>query len=512
MPYENTKTPTRDIVLLVCIMLIPLALSAFFFMGQSLRLDEAQSLWQTSRSVSAIFKQVGSDVHVPFYHLLLHFWQIYFGATIVSARLMSLLFYELSIPALYLLGRTSFNRRIGLYAAFLFALSPFMNWYGNEIRMYTLFTFFTILNQYFFVRIWKARTSLAGEEQRQSHIWAGYILTAVFGVFSHYFFFLNLLAQVVFYFVRWKTFPEGSFRRFLFSAGVVVAAFVPWVLYVLRLGTIGFQEPLLTPPTSVNLFSTFAQFLFGFQNDNINTFFLALWPLVVVLALLALRRKRRALPETEYFLATIILSFAVAFVVSLAIAPVFVSRYLIFTIPSFYLLLGSLFVTYEARFAVFLQRSLALLMVVMLAVEIASPSTPVKENYEQATAYISAHATPQDVIVLSAPFTLYPVQYYYRGASPIETLPLWDRYDFGPIPPFVAANLESEAKTAVGSSQNVYLLLSYDQGYEKTVYDYFNSHYQMVDKEHFSDDLNLYVYKLRYDTAKTSQATTTALR
>jgi mannosyltransferase len=507
MPSARTK----DIALLACIMAIPLALSAFFFMGQSLRLDEAQSLWQTSRSVPAIFKQVGSDVHVPFYHLLLHFWQIYMGGTIWSARLLSLIFYVLSIPALYLLGSVSFGRRIGLYAALLFALSPFMNWYGNEIRMYTLFTLLTILNQYFFVRIWKSGdTSSPDEERRQGHVWAGYILTAVFGIFSHYFFFLNLLAQTIFYFVRRKTFPVGSLRKFLFSAGVVVAAFVPWVLYVWRLGTAGFQEPLLTPPTTVNLFSTFAQFLFGFQNDNINTFFLALWPLVVILALLGLRRTQRVVPETLYFLVTILVSFAAAFVVSISVAPVFVSRYLIFTIPSFYLLLGSLFVTYQPRMAAVMQRSLAVLMVAMLVVEVFSATTPVKENYEQATQYLSTHATPQDVIVLSAPFTLYPVQYYYRGASPLMTLPLWDRYDFGPIPPFVEGNLPSEVKTAVGSSQNVYLLLSYNQGYEKTISDYFNSHYQLIDQQHFSDDMNLYVYKLRYDTNKTAETATSS--
>lgn len=59
---------------------------------------------------------------------------------------------------------------------------------------------------------------------------------------------------------------------------------------------------------------------------------------------------------------------------------------------------------------------------------------------------------------------------------------------------------------AVGSSQNVYLLLSYDQGYEKNIKDYFDSHFQQISSQQFSHDLNLYVYRLRYDTTNTARS------
>jgi uncharacterized membrane protein len=473
-------------------MALPLVLSFAFFIGQSLRLDEAQSLWQTSRSVSEIFTVIAGDVHVPFYHLVLHFWQLYIGSSVTAGRALSLLFFCLSIPALYFVGNLAFNRRVGLYAALLFAISPFMNWYGNEIRMYTMFTFFVIVNQYFYIRLWK---------KPSDHVWAGYILTAIGGVFSHYFFFLNLLSQVVFYVLRRKLFPPHTLRRFLFSALVVCAAFAPWAWYVFHLGLASFQEPALAPPTSVNVFSTIAEFLVGFQNDNINTFFLSLWPITVIFALFTLRRHtKKILPETEYLLLTLLVSFIAAFIVSITVAPVFVSRYLIFTIPSFYLLLASLFEQYQPRFATSMRFGLATLMVFMLLFEVWSPTTPVKENYASAVAYLNAHTTPQDTIIISAPFTIYPVQYYYRGSAPISTLPAWNRFDFGPVPSFNAADLPSQASQATGSSQNAYLLLSYDQGYEKNIKSYFDSHYQMLEKQNFSSDLNLYVYKLRYDT------------
>jgi uncharacterized membrane protein len=70
----------------------------------------------------------------------LHFWRLFVGDTVSVARMMSLAFYLLSIPLLYVLGKQAYSRQVGLFAALLLALSPFMNWYGSEIRMYTLFT------------------------------------------------------------------------------------------------------------------------------------------------------------------------------------------------------------------------------------------------------------------------------------------------------------------------------------------------------------------------------------
>src|SRR5580704_3972804 len=141
-PYAMAKTQITTGALLAAFMCIPVVLSIFFFSGQSLRLDEAQSLWQSSRSVGYIFTIVAEDVHVPLYHLLLHFWRIIFGDTVASARAMSLVFYIASIPALYALGKVSYSRRTGLFAAFLFSISLFMQKTAYEIRMYTLFTFF----------------------------------------------------------------------------------------------------------------------------------------------------------------------------------------------------------------------------------------------------------------------------------------------------------------------------------------------------------------------------------
>jgi mannosyltransferase len=488
---QDMSVSSRTALMLGAMMLLCTALSVFFFSGQSLRLDEAQSLWQTSRSTADVLSVVSQDVHVPMYHVLLHFWRIFLGDSVASARLMSLLFYLASIPALYALGKLAYDRRGGLYSALLFSISPFMNWYGNEIRMYTLLTLLVILNQYFFVSIWKERSRGA---------WLGYGVTIVLGVYTHYFFFLSLAAQAMFFFMRSDLFPRKTFSKLLGMAALAVVAIAPWIAFVVHTGLAQNQAPVLTPPSSINVFNAFSQFVIGFQNDNLNTFFLSLWPVTVLLGFLSLRRNNKMSPEGLFFLTTILLSMALAFIVSISVTPLFVSRYLIFTVPSLYLLMTSLFLAYEGRVGTWLRWGLVGIMVATLVVEIFNPSNPVKENYADAANYINANISAQDVVVLSSPFTVYPVDYYYRASAPIETLPVWDRYSYGAIPAYNPATLATQVTQVTADHQEVWLLLSYNQGYEKDIKNYFDTHYERVLDKTFSDDLNLYVYKLRYDT------------
>lgn len=476
---------------------IPIAASALYFMNASLRLDEAQSLWQVSRSASNILTIIASDVHVPLYHLALHYWLLLFGNSIEIARAFSLFFFLLSIPLFYMLGKRAYSARIGSVAAVLFAISPFMNWYANEIRMYTLFVFLTILNQYCFLRIFK-------DTETRAWRWLLYGASAILGIFTHYFFFLILLAQGVFYAVRRPLFPAGSLWRFLITALAVIGALMPWAWFVYVRGMAGFQEPLLLYPSTVDLFSTLSQFLFGFQGEGINTAFLSLWPIAAVIALVMLGRNRKISHETEYLMITLAVAFGVTFIGSYLVTPIYISRYLIFALPSAFLIIIGIFALGKTSVRLLVEGTLVALMLIALGIEMANPSIPVKENYAEAVTYLAEHTTPQDVILISAPFTIYPVKYYYRGPAAISTLPIWDQFAYGPVPDFDPATFPKEVSAATKSYQRAYLLLSYDQGYEQEIREYFDSQFEQLQEQEFSDGLTLYVYRLRYDTDRSA--------
>src|SRR3954469_3864383 len=103
------------------------AMAFLVFSHQSLRLDESQSLWQTSHTPSKILNIIAQDVHVPLYHFLLHFWQLFLGNSVIAGRALSLIFFLASIPAMYALGRRALGKKSSaLFATTLFAISPFM--------------------------------------------------------------------------------------------------------------------------------------------------------------------------------------------------------------------------------------------------------------------------------------------------------------------------------------------------------------------------------------------------
>jgi uncharacterized membrane protein len=487
---QRTSLDRHSTLIISGLILFVIALSLSIFLHQSLRLDEAQSLWQTSRTPEKILNLVAQDVHVPLYHIVLHFWQLFVGNSVYAGRILSLIFFVLSIPAVYFLGKRALNKHVGIVAATLLAASPFMNWYGNEIRMYSLMTLLTILCQYFFITIYKTRDRDA---------WIGYFLTCLFGIFTHYFFFFVLIVQVIFYFMYRRLFPEHSLRKFIVIAAILLILFAPWVYYVRSLDMVNNATPLLVAPTSVNVFNAFSQFLFGFQNDHLNTILVSLWPLTVLLGFLALRANKKVPPETVYLLLSILIPIAAAFMISVTLVPLFASRYLILTIPSVYLFIGWIFSTYPEALRKIFTALLMFSMLAGLAVEAYSPTAPVKEDYRKATEFLQQYATPQDVIILSAPFTVYPFEYYYKGTTEIQTLPMWNRFVTGPIPGFDESKLPQEVETLKGSHEKAFVVLSYDQGYEETIRLYMDTNFERLEMKTFSPGLTIYVYRLRYD-------------
>ena len=478
----------RFIILCFC-MFIAVGISYLFFQNQSLRLDESQSLWQSSHSSKMIISLIGQDVHVPLYPLLLHVWLFIFGTGIPVARTLSLIFFILSIPVFYILGKRLYTKDTSLFATVLFSISPFMNWYANEIRMYSLFVFVALVHMYFLIGILK-------NDSRRS--WVGFTVSSLVGVYTHYFFFLLLFVDFLFYLSNRKKFALNAFKNFLRVALVTLVAFLPWITYVFYLGKVSNASPNLLSPTSVDLFNMFSEFFIGFQNDFVNTIFLSLWPIIILLGFLALRRNMVIQPGTIYLIMIFSIPTTIAFFGSIYIRPIFLSRYLIFTMPAMYLLMGWILSRYP-RFLMYILSCLAVLTFVFgFTVEGLSDTTPTKENYREVAAYLEANALPSDIIVASAPFTIYPFIYYYHGPSKVTTLPVWDQNKVGPIPSFKEDELPGDINSITKDHTNMWLILSYDQGYSEKIRIYLDTHYQRLVLKNFSPGLVLYEYKFSY--------------
>lgn len=471
--------------------------------NQSIRLDESQSLWAATKSVNEIFTWTSQDVHVPLYNLLLHFWIQIFGVSIVVARWLSYVFFIITLPVLYLAFRQVSNHRVSLLAVTIFALSPFILWYSDEARMYTLFAFSTGLNHFYFIKFYNSNAKNGK---------LGYFLTTLLGLYSHYFFIFLLFTQAIYvfgtiYFLKQKdlTLKEKikakkviliRYIGIMLLAGII---FFPWVLFVFSNGGVVNTEPLIPTPTTYNIFQAFINFLFGFPSTQNQTLFISLWPLLVLL-LFFIFTKRRSLhiQNRGYFLVTAFLPIVIVFAISFY-RPIFLSRYLIFVTPSLFFVCAWMLLSYSKRVSRILVSTFLLLLVILLLNQNISNNTPVKEDYLGVASYLEQHATGSDVIAVSAPFTIYPIAFTYSGQASIATIPQWDMYSHGAIPSFSLPSMQQQLATYSQEYNRIYVVLSYDQGYQSKIQNYMDTHYKRIEKQQFSPGLEVDAYQLRYD-------------
>lgn len=493
---------------LLLIILAASGVSLFTLFNQSIRLDESQSIWLASKPVDALLKLTSEDVHVPLYSAILHLWMQLFGTNIVVVRLLSLIFFAATLPVLYKVISESSNRKIALLTVAFFAFSPFIIWYTSEARMYTLFTFVTSINHLFFLRFFQS-------EGKKGKL--GYFLSLIAGFYTHYFFLFLVATQIIFVFSRfaWQVKKDmntkGLFFHYIvlmrkglpFQMALIIGGafifFLPWVWYVLQQGGASNTQPLIPPPTSYNIFQTFVNFLFGFQTQGIQALLVSLWPLsVITLFFIFTKRQRVGVQSLEYFVIVTFLPILLVFLISF-FRPIFLSRYLILVTPTLFFLLAWLLLSYSKRLSTYLATGVLVIMFGLLLYQNTSAATPVKENYRGLSQYLSGEASPEDIIAVSAPFTVYPIEYSYQGSARITTIPVWDRYTEGSIPPFSVGALDRQIQKYRKQYSRIFVVLSYDQGYEKQIITYFDSKYELLNTKKFSEGIQTRVYKLRYD-------------
>ncbi len=496
-------SPSKKIFYLTLCLLIAISIGVNLLTvtDQSIRLDESQSLWAATKSVPGIINYISQDVQVPLYELLLHFWIQIFGTNIAIVRGLSFIFFILTLPVLYKVYRQVAGRSMSLLGVTIFSLSPFILWYSNEARMYTMFALATSLDHLFFLQLYKSK----GEKGK-----LGYFLSTLFGMFSHYFFIFFLFTQFIY--VAFNTFFNvGSEsikaklwakRRFLiryisllFLDGIF---FLPWAIYFIFQGIASSTQPLIPIPTSYDIFATFINFLFGFQSSDVQTLMVSLWPLIVlVLFFIFTRRKSNHVLYKGYFLLTAFFPILLIFLLSF-FKPIFLSRYLIFVTPSLFFIIAWILLSYSKRTSYILIAIFLSLLLSLLFYQNLSPFTPVKENYLGVSQFLDEKATASDLIAVSAPFTIYPVAYTYKGEAGIVTIPKWDLYSHGAMPAFNLSTFQKNLQSYQEEYNNIFVVLSYDQGYQKDIQHYMDTHYKRLIVKTFSPGLEVEEYQLRY--------------
>lgn len=177
MMAANRQLPQASKILLPALVLAALAVRAYGLSQHSLWYDELLELDIAQGPFRDIGPQLVRHAAMPLDYYILHIW-IGLGRQDFWVRLPALFFGVLAVPLVYQLGRSMFNRPVGLGAATLLTFSYFAVSYSRETRPYALLLFFATLTIW---GVWQAHRT------GKFKYWGAAIIGVVGAVLAHYF-------------------------------------------------------------------------------------------------------------------------------------------------------------------------------------------------------------------------------------------------------------------------------------------------------------------------------------
>jgi 4-amino-4-deoxy-L-arabinose transferase-like glycosyltransferase len=183
--------------------------------------DEIFSVLLSRLGWKALTAGAAADsVHPPLFYYLLKLWVLIGNESLIWLRLLPALFSVLAILPLILLGRELRLRSIEIHCAIgLAAVHPFLIYYGQHLRMYSLLLLCALTSLWLFQRTIRAGARAAG------FTYAALTLANIVLVYSHYYGCVIVGLECL-YVLLWR---RERWKRTLLSAVAVLAAFTPWL-------------------------------------------------------------------------------------------------------------------------------------------------------------------------------------------------------------------------------------------------------------------------------------------
>src|SRR3954452_22311332 len=355
-------------------------------------IDEGISVGIASHPLVDIPRVLGQDGNPPLYYLLLHSWMQLTGTSEAATRSLSLIFALLAIPASFWAGARVFDRRAGALAAAGAAGSPFLTYYAQETRMYSLVVLLSILASASFTLAF-----VRGERRHVAYlgIWLALLLyTHTWGLF--------LVASMAgAWLIMWRRGQIAA--RDGVTVGVLIAlVYAPWLPVVIS-QTAHTAAPWAERPSPLLLLG-FAGGLFGY---------LAL-PLLAIAVFFAIRRPPPR-DQAVRVLAGLAVSTTVLAWLCSQIEPAWATRYLAVVLGPSLLALAS-GISKGARWS-------ALALAGVAVIWLMSGPPPMKSNVRTVSSGVAPSIRPGDLVVSTQPEQV-PALYRYLPRGVVYLTPM----------------------------------------------------------------------------------------
>ncbi|HEV2753930.1 MAG TPA: glycosyltransferase family 39 protein, partial [Solirubrobacteraceae bacterium] len=216
--------------LAVLALLVLFALSVFLrtrAIGAGFWMDEGIAVGIASQPFAEIPDVLLRDGAPPFYYLLLHIWIAVFGSGEAVTHALSVGFAVLTVPVAFWAGRSLFGARAGWMAAIVAAVHPFLTYYAQETRMYTLVALLGLLACATFAHAFVHR--------RRAYLIPFAASLALLALSHNWGLFLALGTVAALVVVARATAdPRALLRDAGLAYGAVALAYLPWVPSLVR--------------------------------------------------------------------------------------------------------------------------------------------------------------------------------------------------------------------------------------------------------------------------------------
>jgi mannosyltransferase len=307
-----------------------------------------------------------------------------------------------------------------MLGALLMAFSPYLIWYSQEAKMYTLITFLTMLSLYLYI---EALT------RGRWPYWTAYVVATSFCLYTHILAALIIPLEIILFVVWWPR-HRDRLKPWLVAIGCMTLPYIPLALWeiplllssyetghpfypahdILRILLFVFSHGVLDMASPWLLVLTSVPFIFPFLAGV----FLGDKKSKPAMDSDVQRRETVQQRQEVTLLLYLFLPIIGVYLISLGM-PIFTERYLIYVAPAFYFILARGLAAVKLRSNAVFALCLALVLILDIKSVWAQSHIKIKSDFRSAARYFALYREPDDLVIFLMPYVRHTFEYYYRG-------------------------------------------------------------------------------------------------
>jgi mannosyltransferase len=395
LSYTNDRIERRLWLWFLIVVIVNVGFRIIGLDYSSFWYDEIISVQSASLEFGHIKHVSEWDNNPPFYYYCLNVWISLFGDSEFNVRLLSVVFSAVAGGVMFLFCNRFFNKTVAIIASFLYLSSNMLFFYSHEARAYSLSVLLTLIASWIFL-------SMKEKPDYKNSLLLGLVNFLI--IYTHYITGLALIVQgicMLFYF------EKKSKLRFLLSVLLTIALVLLRFTKKQFLLITGFNSSehsfWLGKSTFSHLTDVLSEIFFS------NSMLIPLLGIILAGTVLVLRFKKTIVSLNYVYCFSIGLGSVFVLYFLGKVTPVFLDRYLLFTVP-FVIILIAVPLSYLRYKMIPIVVSVAFFVVSAFHINY---QTDKGMDYRSAVLFIKAIKTPQDLIIVKTKDVKPLFGYYY---------------------------------------------------------------------------------------------------